>query len=470
MVLKDKKILLGVTGGIAAYKAAMLVRLFKRQGAEVRVVMTEAAKDFITPLTMATLSGNPILVENFDPQNGAWNSHISLGEWADLFVIAPATANTLAKMAAGVADNLLLCTYLSARCGVMVATAMDLDMYAHVTTQRNLDYLREVGVIVIEPEDGFLASGLIGKGRMCEPETICETVISYFAACGGGDVTSSTSTIRSSVIPSSELSSLAGIRVLVTAGATVENIDPVRFISNYSTGKMGFAIVDELVGRGADVVLVSGVASATLSTISALSTNTLPDDVLSARTGLGLGSVNRIDVRSADEMYSAVADVFQGCDVAVFCAAVADYRPAAESVSDVKIKHHGRPRITLELEATRDIAFEMGRIKRLGQVTVGFALETDNEIANATSKLKAKNLDAIVLNSMAQRGAGFGGDTNKITILSADTSITPIDTTDTAADTSVTSQEYELKSKREVAVDIVDWIEKRLQYLSTIKN
>ena len=372
----------------------MLVRLLVKEGACVRVIMTCAAKDFITPLTLATLSKNHILVENFDPENGAWNSHISLGEWADLYLIAPATANTIAKMATGVGDSLLLTTYLSARCPVMVAPAMDFDMYLHTATQKNIEALRNLGVGIIEPESGELASGLSGKGRMAEPEEIVRIVTKDFA----------------------QRQKLAGKSFLVTAGATVEAIDPVRFISNYSTGKMGYAIADELALRGAQVTLVSGAATAKLAT----------------------GTINLINVRSAAQMYDAVAKEFNDTDCAVFCAAVSDYTPDAPAKS--KIKHDGELKLTLS--PTKDIAAGMGKIKRPSQLTIGFALETDNELENAHKKLQTKNLDAIILNSLQDDGAGFGGDTNKITLISAG---------DTAID-------YTLKPKTEVAADIVDWI------------
>ncbi|MEG0814484.1 MAG: bifunctional phosphopantothenoylcysteine decarboxylase/phosphopantothenate--cysteine ligase CoaBC [Mucinivorans sp.] len=372
-------IVLGVTGGIAAYKAAHLVRLFVSSGHSVRVVMTAAAKNFITPLTMATLSGNAVLVENFDPESGAWNSHISIATWADLIVIAPATANTLAKMAAGIADNLLLCTFLSARSKVMVAPAMDLDMWAHPMTIENIAKLRTIGTMVVEPSEGFLASGLTGKGRMAEPETIASAVESFFVR--GQD--------------------FAGVRVMITSGATIEKIDPVRYISNFSTGKMGRALAEELTARGADVTLIAGQMSAL-------------------------------------EMYERANEEFPRCDIAIFAAAVADYTVA--TVEDRKIKH-SKDDMTLRLVPTCDIAATLSATKRMGQFTVGFALETDNEEQHAKDKLFKKNLDAIVLNSLADPGAGFAGDTNKITIIDGES-----------------QQVFELKSKREVASDIVDYI------------
>lgn len=392
--LDGRRILLGITGSIAAYKAAVLCRLLKTAGAEVRVVMTPLAKQFITPLTMATLSKNPILVEFFDPENGAWNSHVALGEWADCYLIAPATANTLAKMATGVADNLLLTTYLSARCPVVVAPAMDLDMYAHEATQQNLRTLAARGVRIVEPEEGELASGLQGKGRMAEPDRI--------AAFVGGLLVEKKKT-------------LAGKRLIATAGATIEAIDPVRFISNHSSGKMGYAIAGELAARGAAVTLVTGRTS-------------LPTPA----------GVERVDVLSAAEMYEAAVGAFDASDGAVMCAAVADYTPA--HVSDTKIKK-GDGGLTIELRRTRDIAAELGARKG-GRVLVGFALETDDEEAHAEAKLTKKNFDFIVLNSLRDPGAGFRGDTNKVTLI------------DRAG-----REELPLMSKREVAARIADKLE-----------
>ena len=392
--LDGRRILLGITGSIAAYKAAVLCRLLKTAGADVRVVMTPLAKQFITPLTMATLSKNPILVEFFDPENGAWNSHVALGEWADCYLIAPATANTLAKMATGVADNLLLTTYLSARCPVVVAPAMDLDMYAHEATQQNLRTLAARGVRIVEPEEGELASGLQGKGRRAEPDRI--------AAFVGG-------------LLDEKKKTLAGKRLIVTAGATIEAIDPVRFISNHSSGKMGYAIAGELAARGAAVTLVTGRTS-------------LPTPA----------GVERVDVLSAAEMYEAAVGAFDASDGAVMCAAVADYTPA--HVSDTKIKK-GDGGLTIELRRTRDIAAELGARKG-GRVLVGFALETDDEEAHAEAKLTKKNFDFIVLNSLRDPGAGFRGDTNKVTLI------------DRAG-----REELPLMSKREVAARIADKLE-----------
>ena len=395
-MLNGKHIILGITGSIAAYKAAMLCRLLVKEGAEVRVIMTPLAKQFITPLTMATLSKHPIFVEFFNPENGEWNSHVSLGEWADMLLIAPATANTIAKMTTGIADNLLLTTYLSARSKVAVAPAMDLDMYAHITTQQNLRTLSERGVAIIEPGAGELASGLVGKGRMAEPEEIVEQVKAIFAA--------------------ESKTTLCGKRYIVTAGATIEPIDPVRYITNHSTGKMGYAIAEELARRGAKVKLITG------------------------RTALPTPhGVERIDTLSAEEMYNATVREWSEADGAVMCAAVADYTPVC--VADHKLKKSDDD-MRIELRRTKDIAKELGANKG-DRTLVGFALETDNEEANAEGKLERKNLDFVVLNSLRDKGAGFGGDTNKITIISR-----------------TAREEYPLMSKHEVASIIVDNIEK----------
>lgn len=392
-MLNGKHIILGITGSIAAYKAAMLCRLLVKEGAEVRVIMTPLAKQFITPLTMATLSKYPILVEFFNPENGEWNSHVSLGEWADLLLIAPATANTLAKMTTGIADNLLLTTYLSARSKVAIAPAMDLDMYAHVTTQQNIKTLRGRGVAVIEPAAGELASGLVGKGRMAEPEEIVEQVKALFK----------------------ERKTLSNRHFIVTAGATIEPIDPVRYITNHSTGKMGYAIAEELAARGARVSLISG------------------------RTTLPVPrGVERVDVLTAEDMYNATVERWAEADGAVMCAAVADYTP--KSVADTKLKKSDDD-MTIELRRTKDIAKALGENKG-ERMLVGFALETDNEEANAEGKLERKNLDFIVLNSLRDEGAGFRGDTNKVTLI------------DRAG-----REEHPLMTKREVAAVIVDKIE-----------
>ena len=396
-MLKGKHIILGITGSIAAYKSAVLCRLLVSAGAEVKVVMTPLAKQFITPLTMATLSQHPILVDFFNPENGEWNSHVKLGEWADLYLIAPATANTMAKMATGVADNLLLTTYLSARCDVAVAPAMDLDMYAHVATQRNMERLREDGVHIIEPGSGFLASGLVGKGRMAEPQDIVKAVEAIFAE---------------------KKKSLEGKRFLVTAGATIEPIDPVRFISNHSSGKMGYAVAEALAERGADVTLVSG------------------------RTALDAPKgVDRVDVLSAEQMYEACVSRFEQMDGAVMCAAVADYTP--QEVATEKLKK-GDGDMSIPLKRTKDIAAALGERKG-SRVLVGFAMETQHEMENAQSKLKRKNFDFIVLNSLRKAGAGFRGDTNIVTLIDGEG-----------------AEELPLMSKRDVADRIVDKIEKLL--------
>ncbi len=394
-MIRGKHILLGVTGSIAAYKAAALCRLLVKEGCEVQVVMTPLAKQFITPLTMATLSRRPILVEFFDPENGAWHSHVGLGQWADLLLIAPATANTLAKMAHGVADNLLLTSYLSAKCPTAVAPAMDLDMYAHAATQENLRTLQQRGVKIIEPASGELASGLEGKGRMAEPETIVEAVTAMF---------------------DEKKKRLAGSRFVVTAGATIEPIDPVRFISNHSTGKMGYAIAEELARRGACVTLVSG------------------------RTALPCPQgVERVDVLSAEEMYQAAVEAFKEVDGAVMCAAVADYTPA--QVAENKIKKSDDD-LQIPLRRTRDIAAALGREKG-DRLLVGFALETDHEEENARKKLDKKNFDFVVLNSLRDAGAGFRGDTNKVMLVDRQG-----------------AEALPLMSKHDVAARIVDKIEK----------
>ena len=393
-MLKGKHIILGITGSIAAYKSAVLCRLLVSAGAEVKVVMTPLAKQFITPLTMATLSKNPILVDFFNPENGEWNSHVSLGEWADCYLIAPATANTMAKMASGVADNLLLTTYLSARCKVAIAPAMDLDMYRHASTQRNMTQLRADGVHIIEPQSGELASGLVGKGRMAEPQDIVREVEAMF---------------------DEKKKSLQGKHFLVTAGATIEPIDPVRFISNHSSGKMGYAVAEALAQRGAKVSLVSG------------------------RTALGVpAGMERIDVLSAEQMYDACCRLWAEADGAVMCAAVADYTPAV--VADQKIKK-GDGDMSIALKRTHDIAATLGENKG-SRLLVGFAMETENEMANAESKLQRKNMDFIVLNSLRQEGAGFRGDTNVVSIIDSESRV-----------------DLPIMSKREVADRIVDKME-----------
>lgn len=394
-MLKGKQIIVGVTGSIAAYKAAVLVRLLVKEGADVKVVMTELAKQFITPLTMATLSKHPVMVEFYNPENGDWHSHVDMGLWADLYLIAPATANTIGKMAHGVADNLLLTTYLSAKCPVMLAPAMDLDMYRHPATQHNLQILKGYGNVIVEPTEGELASGLTGKGRMAEPEEIVAFIRDFFTG----------------------KAELKGKKILLTAGPTYEKIDPVRFIGNYSSGKMGFALAEEFASRGAEVVLIAG-------PVNQKTTHT---------------SIRRIDVGSAGEMFEEVMKYSGECDVVVSCAAVADFTPVHKA--EVKLKR-GADDLILKLKPTQDIAAELGRRKKDGQVLVGFALETNDEECNALLKLHKKNLDLVVLNSLKDQNACFGYDTNKVTMI----------------DRKENRYEYELKSKKEVARDIVNRI------------
>ena len=368
-ILSGKHIVLGVTGSIAAYKAAYLVRLLIKKGAEVQVVMTPAAKEFITPLTMSTLTRKPVVSEFFDRRDGSWNSHVDLGQWADAMLIAPCTASTLGKMAGGVADNMLATTYFSMKAPVFIAPAMDLDMYRHPVTQRNIETLRSIGNIFIEPAEGELASQLVGKGRMQEPEVIVAALEEYFVA----------------------QSQLSKKKVLITAGPTYEAIDPVRFIGNWSTGKMGFALAEECAARGADVTLIAGPVS--LKTVNP--------------------SIHRIDITSAQQMYEEAMKHFPESDAAILCAAVADFTPVEKATS--KIKRKGE--ITLTLKPNPDIAASLGAIKRPDQRMVGFALETDDEQSNAQGKLERKNLDFIVLNSLRDQGAGFGYDTNKVTLI-----------------------------------------------------
>lgn len=392
-MLKGKHIILGITGSIAAYKAAYLLRLFIKQGAEVQVVMTPAGKEFITPVTLSSLSGKPVVSEFFTANTGEWHSHVDLGLWADAMIVAPATASTIGKMAHGIADNMLVTTYLSCKAPVFVAPAMDLDMYAHPSTQHNLELLRSYGNHIIEPATGELASHLTGKGRMEEPEQIVAVLDRFF----------------------DRPQPLAGKRVLVTAGPTYEKIDPVRFIGNYSSGKMGFALAEACAEAGAEVTLVAGPVSLTTSH----------------------ASIHRVDVESAAEMYRAAVDAYDRADAAIMCAAVADYAP--ETVSDVKLKRSGEERV-LRLKPNPDIAAELGRRKRPGQCLVGFALETNDEESNARLKMEKKNLDFIVLNSLRDAGAGFRCDTNKVTVIGREGE--PV--------------EIPCKLKTEVAADIVD--------------
>lgn len=394
-MLQNKKILLGVCGSIAAYKAASLVRLLTKAGAEVRVLMTASASDFITPLTLATLSKNPVLSQFSTSETGEWNNHVELGLWADLMLIAPASANTLAKMANGLCDNLLLATYLSARCPVYFAPAMDLDMYQHPATKSNLDKLKSFGNTIIEAEHGELASGLVGTGRMAEPENIIKVLEGAF----------------------SKKKALTGKQVLITAGPTYEAIDPVRFIGNHSSGKMGFAIAKAVADQGAKVNLISGPTHLTI---------THPN-------------IDLYRVTSAKEMYEKSQSIFKNSDMAILAAAVADYKP--QQVANQKIKKQNTE-LTIALTKTEDIAASLGKLKTKNQVMVGFALETENEEVNAKKKIESKNFDLIVLNSLNDKGAGFGHDTNKISIIDKQNKI----------------RTFELKTKEEVAQDIVDTI------------
>ena len=390
MTLKDKHIILGITGSIAAYKAAYIIRGLVKKGVEVQVVITPAGKEFITPLTLSTLSSHPVISEFFSNRDGTWNSHVDLGLWADAMLIAPATASTIGKMANGIADNMLITTYLSCKSPVFVAPAMDLDMFAHPSTQQNLERLRSFGNRIIEPAEGELASHLVGKGRMEEPDKIIEVLEDFFFA----------------------QKDLEKKKILITAGPTYEKIDPVRFIGNYSSGKMGLAIAEELAGRGAEVILVCGPVN------------------LKTRHP----SIHRVDVESAAQMYEVASREFETCDIAVLSAAVADFTPKEKA--DRKIKR-GKEDLVLELLPTRDIAAELGHVKKASQMLVGFALETNDEENNAFSKMQRKNLDMIVLNSLNDKGAGFGGDTNKVTIM----------------DRTGGKTVYELKTKTEVARD-----------------
>lgn len=402
--LQGKHIVVGVCGGIAAYKTASLVRLLIKAGAEVQVIMTPSAREFITPLTLSTLSGNPVITEFFTANTGEWHSHVKLGLWADAMVVAPATASTIAKMATGVADNMLVTSYLSCRAQVFVAPAMDLDMMAHPTTLRNLDTLRRDGCIIIEPAAGELASHLIGRGRMEEPENIFQRLSDYFAA----------------------ESPLAGKHLLITAGPTYERIDPVRFIGNFSTGKMGYAIANEAARRGAKVTLVSG-----------------PVGHIPTVAG-----VTVVPVESAQQMLDAAQQAFPSAHLAILAAAVADYRPAQQFDHKIKREHDGIEQI--QLVKNPDIAATLGAQKTDNQLLVGFALETDHPMEHAAEKLARKHLDMIVLNSLSDPGAGFGFDTNKVTLIFAD---------------GRQPASFPLKSKAEVAADILNNIESLIEPL-----
>ncbi len=402
--LKGKHIVLGITGSIAAYKACTLIRLMVKAGAEVQVVITPAGKEFITPVTLSALTSKPVISEFFAQRDGSWHSHVALGLWADAMVVAPATASTIGKMAHGIADNMLITTYLSMKAPVFVAPAMDLDMFQHPATQHNIDTLRTYGNHIIEPAEGELASHLVGKGRMEEPENIALALNAFFQTENASNGTSTTT------------NNLEGKEILITAGPTYENIDAVRFIGNYSSGKMGYALAEACAERGAKVKLVSGPVN------------------LTARHP----AIEVIHVKTAAEMYEAAICRFPFAHAAILCAAVADFTP--ETVSETKIKRETTGEWTIRLKPTHDIAAELGRRKTSAQRLVGFALETDNEAQHATDKLRRKNLDFIVLNSLRDKGAGFACDTNKISILSADG----------------TSEAFPLKTKTEVANDIID--------------
>lgn len=385
---------MGITGSIAAYKSAILTRLFVKRGAEVQIVITPAGKEFITPVTLSALSGRPVISEFFASGDGTWHSHVDLGLWADLMIVAPATASTLAKMAHGVADNMLITTYLSMKAPVFVAPAMDLDMFRHITTSRNIERLKRDGVQVIEPTEGELASHLEGKGRMEEPEHIILLIEQFFAV----------------------QNDLQEKKILITAGPTYERIDPVRFIGNFSSGKMGFSLAEECAQRGAEVLLIAG-----------------PTALKTMHPRIG-----RIDVESAQQMHDAAVSAFPQMDAAILSAAVADYRPLRSRPE--KMKREGQEEFSLTLTTNPDIAASLGQMKEAHQALIGFALETNDELLNARKKLERKNLDFIVLNSLQDEGAGFGGDTNKVTILSREGNKTS----------------FGLKSKKEVAKDIVD--------------
>lgn len=396
MSLQGKHIVLGITGSIAAYKSAILTRLLVKKGAEVQIVITPAGKEFITPVTLSALSGRPVISDFFASGDGTWHSHVDLGLWADLMVVAPATASTLGKMTHGIADNMLITTYLSMKAPVFVAPAMDLDMVRHVTTQRNLEKLKSDGVRIIDAAEGELASHLEGKGRMEEPENIVAILEQFFA----------------------EKCHLAGKKILITAGPTYERIDPVRFIGNFSSGKMGFALAEECAARGAEVLLITGPTALSLSH----------------------PRIRKIDVESAQQMYDAAVNAFPEMDAAILSAAVADYRP--EAAAEQKIKRTEGENLTLALTPNPDIAATLGKMKKPGQKIIGFALETNDEEYHAIKKMEQKNLDYIVLNSLQDQGAGFGHDTNKVTILSRNGE----------------KKSFGLKTKKEVAKDIVDVI------------
>ena len=396
-MLKGKKIVLGITGSIAAYKSCLIIRELVKRGAEVQVVITPAGKEFITPITLSALTQKPVISDFFSQRDGTWHSHVALGLWADAMLIAPCTASTLGKMANGVADNMLITTYLSMKAPVFIAPAMDLDMYAHPTTQQNMERLKGFGNHIIEPQSGFLASGLEGKGRMEDPEKIAAALDLFF-----------------------EKKDLHGKRIMITAGPTYEKIDPVRFIGNYSSGKMGFALAEECARRGAEVTLIAGPVNVQCT----------------------MNNVQRVDVESCQQMYDAAVHAFPQMDAAILCAAVADFRPA--EVADQKIKRVGKT-MDIHLVPNPDIAAELGRMKREGQTLVGFALETNDEQQNAQHKLEKKNLDFIVLNSLRNEGTCFKSDENQISIISRKA-----------------KKDYDKKAKADVARDIIDELVKNL--------
>ena len=410
-MLKGKKIVLGITGSIAAYKACLIIRQLIKRGAEVQVVITPAGKEFITPVTLSALTRKPVISEFFSQRDGTWHSHVDLGLWADAMLIAPCTAATIGKMAQGVADNMLITTYLSMKAPVFVAPAMDLDMYRHPATQRNMRTLESYGNTIIEPASGFLASGLEGKGRMEEPETIVARLDAFFDRQQEASQTDDYDN-------NGKGSPLCGKRIMVTAGPTYEKIDPVRFIGNYSSGKMGFALAEELAERGARVTLVAGPVAMTCSN----------------------PTVERIDVESCHQMHAAATELWPRQDAAVLCAAVADFKPETQAPSKIKRKGDS---LTLTLKPTEDIAAALGATKQQGQKLVGFALETDNEEINAKGKLEKKNLDFIVMNSTRNEGTTFGTDDNKIAVISRSG-----------------RKDYDKKPKRDVARDIVDEMER----------
>ena len=405
-MLKGKKIVLGITGSIAAYKSCYIIRELVKAGAEVQVVITPAGKEFITPITLSALTQKPVISEFFSQRDGTWHSHVKLGLWADAMLIAPCTASTLGKMANGIADNMLITTYLSMKAPVFIAPAMDLDMYQHPTTQQNMERLRSFGNHIIEPQSGFLASGLEGKGRMEEPAQIVKYLDEKLSA----------------ETPDEDLK---GVSILITAGPTYEKIDPVRFIGNYSSGKMGFALAEECARRGAEVTLIAGPVNISLHSQQSSES-----------------PIKRIDVESCEEMYQAATQHFPNMDAAILCAAVADFRP--ETTATQKIKREGDDLI-IRLKPTHDIAAALGQMKRSNQLLVGFALETNNEEANAQKKLQKKNLDFIVLNSLQNRGTCFQSDENQISIIAQDG-----------------RRDYAKKSKKEVAIDIIDELVRRL--------